>query len=164
MPSPTVAPYGSWRSPITPALVASARVALSDVTPSGNDVYWLEGRALEGGRNVLVRRSAGGDVADVTPPEFNVRTLVHEYGGGAYVVRDGVVFFSNFTDQRLYRQTPGEPPTPITPEPGAPRALRYADATLSSDGKRLVCVREWHEAAIGRPTRGDKQELRIFRP
>ena len=146
MPSPTVAPYGSWRSPITPALVASARVALSDVTPSGNDVYWLEGRALEGGRNVLVRRSAGGGVADVTPPEFNVRTLVHEYGGGAFIVGDGVVFFSNFTDQRLYRQTPGEQPAPITPVPAAPRALRYADATLSPDGLRLVCVRERHEA------------------
>ena len=104
MASPTVAPYGSWRSPITPALVASARVALSDVTISGDDVYWLEGRALEGGRSVVVRRSAGGEVADVTPPEFNVRTLVHEYGGGSFWVRNGAVFFVNFSDQRLYRR------------------------------------------------------------
>ncbi len=86
----------------------------------GGDLYWAESRPAEGGRTVVVRRSPAGEVSDVTPPGFDARTRVHEYGGGAYAVRDGEVFFANFADQRLYRHRPGEDPRPITPEPAAP--------------------------------------------
>ena len=71
-----------------------------------------------------MRRDASGAATDVNPPPFNARTRVHEYGGGDYVVSDGVVYFSNFADQRLYKQLPGDEPRPITPEAD----LRYADA------------------------------------
>jgi dipeptidyl aminopeptidase/acylaminoacyl peptidase len=140
-----VAPYGSWKSPITADLIARAAVRLGepDITESG--VYWLEGRPAEGGRYVI-RRWSGGEVADVTPAGFNVRTRVHEYGGGAYVLGDGAVFFCNFTDQRMYRQgLDGGEPEPITPEPSSPGALRYADGRLTPDGRFVVCVRESHE-------------------
>ena len=83
-----------------------------------------------------------GTSADVTPVPFNVRTRVHEYGGGAFVVSDGSVFFSNFADQRLYRQPRGDEPTPITPG----NAFRFADSDVDRLCDRLICVREDHRA------------------
>jgi dipeptidyl aminopeptidase/acylaminoacyl peptidase len=142
---PTVAPYGSWRSPIGADLVAAGGVALDEVRVAGEAVLWLEGRPLEGGRQVVCRAGPGGAAEDVTPEGFNVRTRVHEYGGGAYTVHGPTVLFASFGDQRLYRHDPGRPPRPITPAPPAPAAHRYADASLTPDGRLLVCVRERHE-------------------
>jgi dipeptidyl aminopeptidase/acylaminoacyl peptidase len=142
---PTVAPYGSWRSPVGADLVAAGGVSLDEVRVAGEAVLWLEGRPLEGGREVVCRARPGGGAEDLTPEGYNVRTRVHEYGGGAYAVRGATVWFAGFADQRLYRHDPGAPPRPITPEPPAPAAHRYADATLTPDGRLLVCVRERHE-------------------
>ena len=75
---------------------------MSSVAVSGGFVYWLEGRPAEGGRSVLVERSPDGTVRDLTPAGFNVRTRVHEYGGGAYVLDGRTLYFANFADQRLY--------------------------------------------------------------
>jgi dipeptidyl aminopeptidase/acylaminoacyl peptidase len=133
-------PYGSWPSPITADLVAEAGVGLEQVMLDGDDVYWIEARPREGGRCVVVRRSASGAVTDVTPAPFNARTRVHEYGGGAYAVRGAVVFFSSFDDGRLYRCGAGEPPSAITPE----GAYRYADLVVDLRRDRLLCVREDH--------------------
>lgn len=84
-----------------------------------------------------------GTTRDVTPAGFSVRSSVHEYGGGAYFVSDGVVTFSNWTDQRLYRQELDGDPSPITPEPPQLASWRYADATHFEGG--IICVRERHE-------------------
>jgi dipeptidyl aminopeptidase/acylaminoacyl peptidase len=138
-----IAPYGSWPSPITADLLLGGTVNLSQPLIDGESVYWIEGRPAEGGRNVIVRWAGAGDCADVTPPDFNARTRVHEYGGGDYTARDGVVYFANYADQRLYRQSPGETPRPITPE----ATLRYADLTLDPARGRLICVREDHRPA-----------------
>ncbi len=132
--------YGSWRSPITAKLIVSETIRLGSPQVDGRDIYWLEGRPAEGGRGVLVRRRGDGQVEDVTPAGFNVRTRAHEYGGGAYVVRAGVIYFSNFDDQRVYRQTPEAVPTPVTPE----GPWRYADALVDASRRRLICVREEH--------------------
>ena len=80
------APYGAWASPLSAARATAGALRLGQIALDGDDVYWLEGRASEGGRNVLVRASAGAPPVDVSPPGFNVRTRVHEYGGAAYVV------------------------------------------------------------------------------
>jgi dipeptidyl aminopeptidase/acylaminoacyl peptidase len=135
-----VAPYGTWTSPISAQTVAEQGLRLGFVAFDGDDIYWLEGRPQQGGRNVLVRRRADGTVADVTPPDHNVRTRVHEYGGGAYVVRAGVVYYSNFADQRIHRIGGSDPPTPITPE----GKWFYADAKVDERRRRLICVREDH--------------------
>src|ERR671917_1128845 len=116
MAQPHVAPYGSWKSPITSDLIVSATVGLGQTALDGADTYWVELRPSEGGRNCVVRRTPDGRLSDVTPQGFNARTRVHEYGGGDFVVREGTVYFSNFADQRLYVQAPGEGPRPITPE------------------------------------------------
>ena len=137
---PAVAPYGSWKSPITTDLIVSGAVGLGQIALDGDDVYWVEMRPSEGGRMVVVRRSGDGVTTDVTPESYSVRTRVHEYGGGAFVVADGVVFFSNFADQRLYRQGPGMEPRAITPE----LPMRYADGVFDGHRGRIICVREDH--------------------
>ncbi|MEA2642648.1 MAG: hypothetical protein QOF51_4042 [Chloroflexota bacterium] len=137
---PTIAPYGSWRSPISAALVASANVGLSQVMRDADQLYWVEQRPAESGRNVVVRRSPDGATADVIPPPFNARTRVHEYGGGAYAVAEGVVYFANFADQRLWRARPGEVPEALTAE----GPFRYADLEIDDRRALIYCVREDH--------------------
>ncbi len=99
-------------------MVAQASVGLSAPWLEDGILWWLESRPLENGRVVLVRREPGGEAADVVPEEFNVRTSVHEYGGGAYCVHGETAFVSNFSDQRLYRVDPGGEPVAITPDVG----------------------------------------------
>ncbi|MEA2659363.1 MAG: hypothetical protein QOF64_1959, partial [Candidatus Binatota bacterium] len=99
-----VSPYGSWKSPITADLVAGGEIGLEQIRIDGEDIYWIERRAQEGGRKVIIRRSRDGKTTDITPAGFNTRTRVHEYGGGDYAVSHGVIIFTNFTDQRLYIQ------------------------------------------------------------
>src|SRR5580704_15064008 len=109
---PETLPYGAWKSPITSDLIVAETIGLGAVLVDGGDIYWIESRPGEGGRNVLVKNGGG----DVTPAPFNVRTRVHEYGGGAAIVHQGTAYFSHFADQRLYRLEPGATPVPLTPE------------------------------------------------
>src|SRR4030095_9240344 len=137
--SPKIAPYGSWKSPITSDLIVEGSVGLSQPVFDGDDIYWLEMRPKEAGRNVVIKRSPTGSSVEVNPPPFNARTRVHEYGGGDYLVSNGIVYFSNFSDQRLYRQDePGATPQPLT----AAGELRYADGCIDQTRSRLICVRE----------------------
>ena len=137
MPHTPVAPYGTWTSPLTAASVTAGAVRLDQIQLDGDAVYWIEGRASEAGCNVIVRRTPDGVTTDVTPPGFNVRSRVHEYGGAAYAVHQGTIYFSNFVDQRLYRQTPGAAPVPMTPE-----GYFYADGRVDAAHTRVICVRE----------------------
>ena len=141
---PVTAPYGSWPTPFTSALVVADAVRLGELAVDGDDVVWAEGRPAEGGRTQLVRRGADGTCRDLLQEGFNARTAVHEYGGGAWWVRDGVVWFANWSDQRLYRLAPGGDPQPLTPEPATPRSDRFADGDIAPGGATLVCVRERH--------------------
>jgi dipeptidyl aminopeptidase/acylaminoacyl peptidase len=136
----TVAPYGSWRSPISSDRIVRGVVGLSQVRLDGDDVYWMESRPDEGGRNVVVLRKADGLTDDVTPQPFNARSRVHEYGGGDFTVNEGTVYFSNFADQRIYRRAPGGEPEPLTPETGR----RFADMVVDKIRNRLISVREDH--------------------
>jgi dipeptidyl aminopeptidase/acylaminoacyl peptidase len=138
-------PYGSWPSPLSAARVTSGGLRLDQIQLDGADVYWLEGRASEGGRNVIVRRSPSGEIKDVTPAGFNVRSRVHEYGGGAYTVHKHTIFFVNFSDQRVYQQDPGGEPQPITPASASASASQaaYADFRMDAMRSRLIGVREF---------------------
>jgi dipeptidyl aminopeptidase/acylaminoacyl peptidase len=139
----TVAAYGTWSSPISAEMVAQAGVRLSSPWVEDGVVWWLESRAAEAGRVVLVRRDSDGTTHDVVPAGFNVRTSVHEYGGGAYCIHHGTAFASSFDDQRLYRVDVGGEPVPITPKV-ADRRHRYADGRITGDGSLWVGVRERH--------------------
>jgi hypothetical protein len=147
MMAPHIAPYGSWASPITSEFVVAETIGLADLRVAGEVVYWVEARSTENGRNVLVRRRADGAIEDLTPPPFNVRTRVHEYGGGSYVVAGETIFFSNFANQLLYRLAPGGVPRPFSTRPDA----RYADGRLDAQRRRLVLVRENHAGSAAEP-------------
>jgi dipeptidyl aminopeptidase/acylaminoacyl peptidase len=131
------APYGSWKSPISSDVIVAQSIGLSEVRIDRGEVYWLESRPQERGRAVVVRAGR-----DLTPPPLNVRTRVHEYGGGAWTAAERVLYFSNDADRRLYRLDPGAPDaTPLTPE----GAWRYGDGVIDRAG-RWIGVREDHTA------------------
>jgi dipeptidyl aminopeptidase/acylaminoacyl peptidase len=141
VPDPAVAPYGAWASPIRIDDVVSDLIGLAEPWLDGDETYWLEARPSERGRRVLVRLALDGTVADLTPPPYNVRTRVHEYGGGSYIVSGGVIVFSNFADDRVYRLDPGgQEPIPIT----GPGPWRYADLRIDPRRLRVLAVREDH--------------------
>ena len=139
-PGSRVAPFGTWASPVTAQVVAAAALRLGSILVEGDDIYWLEGRPGEGGRGVVVKRGRDGRMTDVTPSGTNVRTRVGEYGGAAYALSDGTVYYSEFSDQRLYRVAQGGTPAAITP----PGDWFYADCCIDLRRGRLVCVREDH--------------------
>ncbi len=138
------APYGTWTSPITSELIAAGgAIRLSATKIVGGNIYWLEGRPAEGGRNVLVCRHENGEIVEVTPANFNVRTRAHEYGGGAFVVGSDAIYFCNDADQRIYRQKPTTAPFAITPS----EKRRYADLILDERNDALIAICEDHEVA-----------------
>jgi dipeptidyl aminopeptidase/acylaminoacyl peptidase len=146
-PERPMAPFGTWRSPLTARMLVSSAVRLGLPWVEDDATWWLEVRPMEAGRYVVVRHDPSSGAADVTPSGFSARTTVHEYGGGSYLIHRGTVFFSNFEDQRLYRLDHGpsgsEAPVAITPDTGGRH--RYADGRATADGSALICVRERHE-------------------
>lgn len=139
---PTISPYGSWKSPITSDLIVAKTISAGRPVFDGETIYWTEMRPAEQGRYVIVRRTPDGAAQDALPAPYNARTRVHEYGGASSLVRDGVIYFSNFADQRLYRLEPGGQPQPLTPAVD----LRYADYVFDERRGRLIAVREDHTA------------------
>ena len=145
MPAKKISPYGSWESPISADLITEGGLRLEQVRVDGQNVYWLEGRPEESGRYVIVKRSTDGSTADVNAAPLNARNAVHEYGGAAYAVRNGDVYFANWDDQRLYKAaSDGGDAVAITGEPAIERGDRYADLVVSNDSNWLLCVRERH--------------------
>lgn len=138
MPQPLISPYGSWKSPITADLIVAGTIGLGSIALDNTDTYWIEARPTEAGRNVIVRKTADGTIADVTPSPFNVRNRVHEYGGASCTVKDGIIYFSNFSDRRIYHQSPDSPPEALTPVADS----HYADGVIDNQRQRLICVRE----------------------
>lgn len=136
-----IKPYGTWPSPISAGSVAAQGVRFGSVAVDRGAVYWLERRPHEGGRGALVRRWPDGRHDELTPQGFNVRTRVHEYGGGAYIVADGRVYFVNFQDQRVYcADAGGGALRPVT----VSNDCFYADFTYDAPRNRLIAVREAH--------------------
>jgi dipeptidyl aminopeptidase/acylaminoacyl peptidase len=135
------APYGSWASPISVQSLTTAAVGLSAVRIDADQLYWLESHPDQGGRVGLWRRPvAGGNVTEVTPAPAYVRNRVHEYGGGEYAVRDGLVVYSEDRDGRVYRVVDGAPPQPLTPT----GAFRYGDLRVHPDRGLVLAIREDH--------------------
>ncbi len=147
MSNTKIVPYGSWQSPISSDLIVSESVKLSDIVLDGDDIYWVEMRPSEGGRNIIVRCTSDGQRADITPPEFNSRTRVHEYGGRSFAVNQTDVYFSNFSDQRIYLQQPNSVPSAITTD----KSLYFADIIVDRLHPGLICVCEDHSGQRAEP-------------
>ena len=139
-PDRTIAPYGTWASSLTAQAVAAGSKPLASPRVDGPHVVWLEGRAAEGGRVAAVRRHAEGSTETLTPAPFNVRTRVHEYGGGALLAVGGTLWFSNYADQLIYRREADGVTRPITHD----GTQRHADFVLDAPRRRLIAVREDH--------------------
>jgi dipeptidyl aminopeptidase/acylaminoacyl peptidase len=137
----TMAPYGAWKSPITTDRVAGSAVGLGQIVLDGSGIYWNEMRPAEGGRYVI-QRWRDGAVDEVLPVPFSARTRAHEYGGGAFAVDDGALYFSNDRDQLLYRLAPNSSPHTIT----SGENRRYADGVIDRHRHHLLCIREDHGA------------------
>ncbi len=135
-----IAPYGSWKSPISTELVTAKTVTLIEDFVDGEDIYWVESRPEEQGRYVIMRCTSSGESTECIPSNFYARNTVHEYGGGAFTVLDETIYFCNFKDQRIYRQEPGSPPQAITVHEG----YRFADLMVDKRRNRILCVREDH--------------------
>ena len=142
MAEPQIAPYGAWQSPVHTEMLTAGALRFVEIDADGEDIYWVESRPDERGRYAVMRRTPDGETAELTSAEHSARTLVHEYGGGALAVSGGTIYFSNFADQRLWRQAADDPASaaPITPELN----VRYADATVDAARGRLICVAEDH--------------------
>lgn len=143
---PVIAPCGSWKSPITSNLIVSGSIKLGQLWLDRHELYWVESRPTEGGRNVIVRLGPDNSPVTITPEPYNVRTRVHEYGGRSYLIHNGSAYFSNFSDQRLYRQTPDSQPEPLTPE-----GFCYAEGIADSTRNRLILIREDHSSRHKEP-------------
>uniref|UniRef100_A0A1D1XEX2 Dipeptidyl peptidase family member 6 n=1 Tax=Anthurium amnicola TaxID=1678845 RepID=A0A1D1XEX2_9ARAE len=151
----TTAPYGTWKSPITADAVAGAEKRLGGISVAGDgQLVWIETRPEEAGRAVLVKEPVKPEniPVDIIPADFAVRTLAQEYGGGAFAVFENMVIFSNYEDQRLYKQCFGEKfPVPITPDYGGP-VVRYADGMVDPHFNRYITVMEDHRQSSLNPT------------
>lgn len=143
-----VAEHGFWKSPITADLVAGKSIRISEPALDGGEVYWLEGRPAEGGRMALVCRGRDGNVRDLLQAPSSVRTGVHEYGGGAYAVLDGTVYFSEARDRLLHRLGPDGRSQALT----ADDPQRYADLEVDAARERIIAVCEDHSGS-GREAR-----------
>jgi dipeptidyl aminopeptidase/acylaminoacyl peptidase len=136
--------YGTWDSSISAEVAASSGVQFQDLVVEGDDIYWSEMRPTEAGRTVIVKYSPHSGITECLPSEFNARTRVHEYGGAAFTVRAGVLYFINDKDQRLYRQIQNEVPQAITSG-----SIRLADLHVTSKG--IVAVAQRHDPALKEP-------------
>ena len=139
---PTIAPYGSWASPLSAEALAAGGISFGDLRSANGRLYWLENVPARGGSISLFSLGEGA-AAQVTPDSANVRSRVHEYGGASFVVVGDTVYYSQLSDQRLYALRSGGTPAPLTPP-----NYRYADciaipATANSTAA-LICVREDH--------------------
>ncbi|XP_040381355.1 uncharacterized protein LOC102718283 [Oryza brachyantha] len=153
-PEKVAAPYGSWESPISAAAVSAAGKTVEGLAVAGDGrLLWVETRPEEGGRAVLVKEAAepGGNALDVTPQGFAVRSLAQEYGGGAFAVQGDVVVFSNYSDQRLYKQTIGDTSAqPLTPDYTG-SVVRYVDGVFDPHFCRFVTIMEDHRRDSSNP-------------
>jgi dipeptidyl aminopeptidase/acylaminoacyl peptidase len=149
--SKTIASYGTWTSPITAKKIAEGTTSILNLLTDGTDTYWCELRPANRGRYTIVKRDVDGKTSDITPSDFNARTFVHEYGGGAFAVRDGIVYSSNASDHKIYVMKPGQLPVPLTQ--GQQRielngtqqwqGTRFADMHVSRKG--LIAIGEDHQ-------------------
>ena len=142
MTTPTIAPCGTWPSPITAARVSAGTRPVAAPRLVDGRVLWLQSLPEEGGRIAVATLGDDGAPRIVTPAPFNVRTRVHEYGGGAFVAADDTIWFSHFADNLVYAQVGDAAPVALTSD----GQQRHADLELDPRHGRLVAIRENHTA------------------
>jgi dipeptidyl aminopeptidase/acylaminoacyl peptidase len=131
-------PPGGWPSPLSASAIAAGAGALTELRACDGTLYWLESRPRESGRTTLLRADDAG-VHEVTPAPINVRSRVHEYGGGAYLpTRDGV-FFVDDRDGDVHHLAADGTRRRLTDGRGA---MRFADFAYDPRRQRVLAVCE----------------------
>jgi dipeptidyl aminopeptidase/acylaminoacyl peptidase len=136
----SIAPYGSWASPVSATMIAGETIGLDQPQLENNTAYWIEKRPAEQGRQVIVARKADQQPIDVIPSPFSARSRVHEYGGGVYATIGDTVYFVNNSDQGIYRAKIGQTPQRLFAEDG----LRFADLCVDGQHGQIICICEDH--------------------
>ncbi|KZT04597.1 alpha/beta-hydrolase [Laetiporus sulphureus 93-53] len=141
----TVKPYGTWDSPVSIDLILQAGDAkISDdvfVDPVTSKIYHTEGRPDENGRDTIIASEEG---IDVLGKPWDARDGIYEYGGAPAVAFNGTLYFSNYTDGRVYKTTEGGQPESITPDSN--NVVRYANFSVHPKQNHLiVAVLEDHK-------------------
>ena len=156
-----LAKYGSWKSSVSATKIADGSISLSQVIMDDADIYWIEGRPSEKGRSVIVRLDRNGSMVDVIDQRHSARTRVHEYGGGSYDVSGGIIYYSNFADQRIYRQDKSGEPVAITSND---TTQRFADIKVDKNSGKLICINESHSRDSGNEPINRIVRLSLSRP
>ncbi len=145
-----IASYGTWRSPISAEMIAQGSTTILNLLLDGTSTYWCESRPANKGRYTIVCRDVDGKLQDMTPPDFNVRTFVHEYGGGAFTVDRGIIYASNALDSALYIIKHDQAPRRLTKGQTFDKSagklqwqgVRFADMRVTKHG--LIAIGEEH--------------------
>lgn len=137
-------PYGNWPSSISADLLTAQNIRLSEIKTCAQDIFWLESRPLEKGRNALVQYQKNGTHRDILPEPHSIRTRAHEYGGSSYTVTDTSIFCVLDTDQRIYQFNRNTQELTALSSEGD---YRYADFCWDNSRQRLICIREDHTNA-----------------
>lgn len=145
-----IAPYGSWESPITAQMLVTGAAGINEVVPDGDRIWWAESRPDEGGR-VAVMCHQEDHSREVTPVDTNVRTTMHEYGGGAWWASKGTLWYVDYQDQRLRQIDQHDNVTILSANASQPKGLRYADIRPTPDHSWLICVCESHTSTQSEP-------------
>lgn len=130
-----IAPFGSWESPITTDLMVKDSISFNEMQADDEGLYWTETHPKEKGRSALVRYDGK---ETFLAPEANIRSRVHEYGGGAFCLVEGSIVFSNDADQQLYRLEKN----------GTVKKLTDAPDCRFADGCRSIWVCEKHAGEV----------------
>jgi dipeptidyl aminopeptidase/acylaminoacyl peptidase len=160
----TARPQGWWPSALRPSAAAAGAVridatSLQPLADGSVVVRWSESRPHEQGRAAVCRAVVGpsgpdgadlaaarSTVADEGPPTLSARSVVNEYGGGAWWASGDRLFWVDGRTQRIATLEDGRERF-ITPAPPVSRGWRHAAGVVTPDGRALVCERETHPGA-----------------
>ena len=146
-PTKQQAVNGTWPSHITPQDVAGKAPKISEPIIHKTCIFWLQAQASEQGRvGIMMKNTQTPDeeAINILPAPFNVRSKVHEYGGGAYCVTDDYIAFVNSDDQQIYIMPHPQQHTDTTAYPLTHAELRFADLHYSATHHAILAVTEDH--------------------
>lgn len=161
IPRPQRAPFGTWTSPITSEIVYADVLSFNEVhvnvssfmhcvlsilkqgQQKTGQTYLVEGRPVENGRCAIVEVTPYRESIDLLPKEFDARSEVHAFGGGAASLGpDGRFVFTDANTGGVFYLSPnGEVANIISRNP----KLRYADFDVSPiETSWILAVQRFH--------------------
>lgn len=142
------APFGTWQSDISGDYLASRSIRMGETQWCDGELFWIESRPEEQGRQTVVCLTPGEQPRGLLPAPWDARSRVHEYGGGHYRASRDFVFFIQATDQQIYalnRHT--NEVKALTAE----TECRFADPYYHAPSQTLYAICEKHQHGDQQP-------------